>query len=364
MMKGKYAGIGKLLRAVLFLLLFGVLFCTVSYILRPYSGSASRKNLCGFYAEEDNTLDIVCIGSSAVFTFWEPMEFWHDYGVTSYNFATGTMPPQVIKYCIKEIQKTQNPSLYIIDLRPFSVAEAGYYLKREVANMDHEVPLRNVTDNFKYSLNRWDMIRNCVPDFEDRMTYYLDILKYHSEWNRLVDTQSLLFARNDAHDSLKGFKLVPSAKAVKFADHSDDENRQPLSERLEPIFRDLLDYCKEEDLQVLFLVNTYCQTKAHKEMYNYAGDIIEEYGFDFLNTNDYYQEIGMDFEKDYYDKSHVNIFGADKYTDFVGKYLMENYSFQDKRGLEAYSDWDEDYAIWTEQVNELKVTVQGLIDAM
>lgn len=354
---------GNLLKAVFFSIIFLMLLVTVSYILRPYSGSASRKNLCGFYAEEEDSLDVVFIGSSAVFTFWEPMEFWEKYGVASYDFATGTMPPQVVKYCLKEIRKTQDPELFVIDLRTFNAAETGYYQDRSIKNMDHEVPLRNVTDNFKYSLNRLQMIADCVPDTYDKIPYYLDIIKYHTEWTRLKDKQSLLFAVNDSHDSLKGFKFVDAVKEVEFKDQSKVESTKPLSERLDAIFYDLLDYCKEEDLQVLFLVNSYCQAKGHKETYNYMADVIEEYGFDFLNTNDYYKEIGLDYTTDYYDQSHVNIFGADKYTEFLGEYLMNHYTFEDKRGQEAYASWNEDYEVWSEGVKELKASIQAKIDA-
>lgn len=351
----------NLLKVFFFSLIFLVLFVTVSYILRPYSGSASRKNLCGFYAEEKDSLDVVFIGSSAVFTFWEPLEFWKKYGVTSYDFATGTMPPQVMKYCIKEIKKTQNPDLFVIDLRSFNAAEIKYSKDQTVENMYLEVPLRNVTDNFKYSMNRFQMIADCVPDTYDKVPYYLDIIKYHTEWMRLKDKQSLLFAANESHDSLKGFKFVDKVKKVKFKDHSDIKSKENLSESLETILRDLLDYCKEEDLQVMFLVNTYCQEKEHKKMYNYIADVVEKYGYNFLNTNDYYKEMELDFATDYYDKAHVNIFGADKYTEFVGEYLMDHYTFEDKREQEAYASWDEDYEVWSEGVKELKASIKAKI---
>ncbi|MDO4323069.1 MAG: hypothetical protein Q4C61_11125 [Lachnospiraceae bacterium] len=353
----------NLLRCVFFFGIFLVMLVTVSYILRPYSGGASRKNLCGFYAEEEDSLDVVFIGSSAVFTYWEPMEFWKKYGVTSYDFAVGTMPPQTVKYCLKEIQKTQDPELYVIDLRTFNAAEDGYYLEKEVMNMDHEVPLRNVTDNVKYSLNRFQMIADCVPDTYDKLSYYLDIVKYHTEWLRLKDKQSLLFGRNETHDSLKGFKLVNAVKPVEFKDYSEVDSKRELSERLEGILYDLLDYCREEDLQVLFLVNNYCQSKKHKEMYNYMEGIITDYGFGFLNTNDFYQEIGVDFSTDYYDKSHVNIYGADKYTEFVGEYLMDHYSFVSKAGEPEYASWDKDYEVWLQETKELKESIQAKIDA-
>lgn len=351
------------LKAVSFFIIFLVLLVTVSYILRPYSGSASRKNLCGFYAEEKDSLDVVFIGSSAVFAFWEPMEFWKKYGVTSYDFATGTMPPQVMKYCMKEIKKTQDPDVFVVDLRSFNAGGIKFSKKQSVNNMYLEVPLRNVTDNFKYSMNRFQMIADCVPDMYDKVPYYLDIMKYHTEWTRLKDKQSLLFAANESHDSLKGFKFVDKVKKVKYEDQSGIKSKADLSDEIEAILYDLLDYCKEEDLQVLFLVNSYCQEKEHKEMYNSIADVVGEYGYNFLNTNDYYKEMGLDHTTDYYDRSHVNIFGADKYTEFVGKYLMDHYTLEDKRGQEAYASWDEDYEVWSEGVKELKDSIRAKIDA-
>lgn len=353
----------KLLRALVFCAGFLVLLCTVSYILRPYSGSASRKNLCGFYAEKADSLDVVFVGASSCFAFWEAPEAWNRYGFTSYDFATGTMPPQMIRYCLREIQKTQSPKLYVIDLRPFTAAEVGYYLEREVMNMDHDVPLRNVSDNFKYSLNRFEMIQECVPESYDKVPYYIDIIKYHTEWQRLLDAQSLAFAANSSHDSLKGFRLVDSWKAMEEKDYSKVKKRKALSERLDYILNELLDYCGEKELPVLFLVNAYCQTKAEKAVYNYISDAVAARGYDFLNTNDYYEEIGLDFSTDYYDKNHVNIFGADKYTRFVGDYLMEHYSFEDRRGQAEYTQWDQDYEVWSEESGKIRESIRSKMDA-
>lgn len=352
----------KLFKALTFSILFLIMLGVLSYILRPYSGSASRKNYCGFYAEEENSLDVVFIGASSCFAFWEPMEFWNDYGVTSYNFAAGTYPVQFYKYSIDEVRKTQDPKLYVIDLRPFTVAEDGYYLETSVPNMDHDVPIRNVVDNVKYSWNRAKMIWECLPEEYDKVPYLFDIIKYHTEWPRLLDAQSLAFAANDAHDSLKGFKKVEAVKKVKFTDHSMVETRQPLSDRLDVILKDLLEYCKKEQLEVLFLVNAYCQKEEEKAVYNYISDVVAEYDYSFINTNDYYKEIGFDYTQDYYDNSHVNIFGADKYTDFVGAYLMGNYSFEDKRGQKEYETWDADYLIWEKEIAELKKNIQKKID--
>ena len=349
------AGIAK---AAAFVVIFAVLFIHVSYILRPYAGSASRKNLCGFYAEKKNSLDIVLIGSSAVFSFWEPMEFWEKYGVTSYNFATGIMVPQMFRHEIDEVLRMQDPKLIILDMRPFSVAEDGYYLQPEVANMDHEVPLRNSVDNMKYSLNRVRTIQEEVPEGKDALPYHFDLIKYHTEWDRLADRQSLLFFRNEAADFARGFKLVDDMVPVNYPDRTKDGHRKALTPRLEKIYRDLLDYCRDKDLQVLLLVNEYCQYENEKGYFNFMSDIAEEYGIPFFNTNDVYQEVGMDFETDYYDGSHTNILGADKYTDFIGRYLMEHYSFEDHRKDPAYASWTENEARWDAESDALRASLQ------
>ena len=72
-------------------------------------------------------------------------------------------------------------------------------------------------------------------------------------------------------------------------------------------------------------------------------EVIEQYGFDFLNTNDHYKEIGLDYNKDLYNNNHVNVFGAEKYTDFVAEYIDKKYDLPDKRGDEAFSDWNTCY---------------------
>ena len=39
----------------------------------------------------------------------------------------------------------------------------------------------------------------------------------------------------------------------------------------------------------------------------------------------------LNFDTDFYNENHVNIFGADKYTDFLIAYLKEHYNLPDRR---------------------------------
>jgi len=47
-----------------------------------------------------------------------------------------------------------------------------------------------------------------------------------------------------------------------------------------------------------------------------------------------------------YNDHHLNSKGAVKFTKYFSKYLSENYHFEDKRGQEAYHEWDEAYDLF------------------
>ena len=95
------------------------------------------------------------------------------------------------------------------------------------------------------------------------------------------------------------------------------------------------------DKEFLFIICPYEITKEHQMLYNTIQDAIEERGFVFLNANDYYEEIGLDFTSDFYNNWHVNTFGASKYTVFLGGYICDHYNLPDHRSDPEYSSWND-----------------------
>ncbi len=325
---------------------FMISFVLLTYLLRPVTNS--RKNLCGFYAEADQSLDMVYIGGSACYAFWEPLSAWEEYGFTSYDFAVDALQPQSVKYMLKEIRKTQAPQLYVIDVRPF---QYGNELNEEenVINMKRVAPFRNLSDNMKLSANRVELIRQWAPEQEEEWTYQFDIAKYHSNLQALISLENWNFIFNQKYLYTKGFDYYTQMNPVSFEDMRGVTAELPLEEAVDTLFVDLLEYCKEEGLQVLFIVHAYCNTDTDQQKYNYMEKKIGEYGFGFLNVNDYFYEIGLDTETDFQDVNHVNLLGADKYTDFLADYIDKNYDLPDKRKDSGYVRWNRDYIRWQEE---------------
>ena len=313
-------------------------FIPIGYLTRPVYYT---RNLQGFYQEEENSLDVVYVGGSACFVYWEPLRAFNKYGFTSYNYAHDSILPEAPKYYLKEIQKTQSPDLYIVDLRPFQYGD----LYHETL---HEQSLRAGTDSMPYTKNRFDLINTSIgKDIRKNYTYHFDFFRYKTlvpgMVSNLVSEDGDPFEKINKENDLKGFYFIHNTMEVEFNDYSAVTDILPISDSLNGYFIDLLDYCKSEELNVLFVVHSYCQTKEHKMMYNYMNQVITEYGFGFLNTNDYYNEIGLDYSLDLYNENHVNVFGAEKYTDFLGQYIVDNYALADKRNDPNYFKWNELY---------------------
>ncbi len=334
--------------AVLFVGVCCISLVLLSYLMRPIT--TSRRNICGFYAEEQNSLDVVFVGGSVCYTSWEPLAAWNDYGFASYNFAIDALQPRSIKYALEEIRKTQSPQLFVIDLRPFQYGDVIGKAENE-RNIDRVAPFRNFIDNIKYSKNRFDAIEAGSPSGEEKWTYHLDIAKYHSGLNSFLNKENWQYILNEKELYTKGFTGYDEVMEIETFDARTITGELPLGTEVNQMFEELLDYCKENELQVLFLVYGYAGSEEDQKKYNYMKNPILENGFGYLNMNEHLFDMQMDFAVDFHDVDHVTVTGADKYTAFIGEYLKANYDLPDKREDVDYKQWHADYARWNSEMD-------------
>lgn len=338
----------QFIQSVIFIgILLPALVCA-SYIVRTNGDVKDRFS--GFYAEEDNTLDIVMIGSSPVFPFYSAPKIWGDTGIAAYPLSTNVQRPVAMKYLVKEAEKTQSPSLYIFEMRMFTMDDEGL-----AENMAYT---RGVTDNLTYSWNRVKTIQAMVPETEDRLSFYVDLFKYHTNWRMFAFVSEWKNWRYHKESDLKGFYVKDEVGPTTRPEAGGTSGTLKIPDSQEVYLKDLLQFLQEEDLQALFIVSPYGETLEEQQMFNYMKGIVEETGYGFLNMNDHYEEIGIVFEEDFADYgSHTNAVGAEKCTEFLEEYLQEHYQFDDKRGDERYASWDRSYELWQQRLEEAKETI-------
>lgn len=320
----------KILGTVVFLGIGIVLFVHISYLLRPASKDFFRADFTGFYAEEEDSLDIVALGSSALYRYLDNPYLWDEYGYTSYNLATPRQSNFITCDLIDEINKTQSPQLVIVETRKFLNSED------KSANADR---LSIVHDNMKYSWNRIELINSVIDTWPERINAYFDIITYHDAWEDFSSENFKYIDNEEAHE-YKGWKFAPNVQAIEKPEYISGDETVPIPKAAEESLIELMEKCKKEDIQVLFVATPWNIGTESQMKNRYIGELVEEYGFQFLDCNQHVEEIGLDFERDFYNQKHTNLVGAIKVTDFIGSYIGEHYDLSTEHTKEVTDDWN------------------------
>lgn len=322
-------------KVVVFLMILVFLLRSVSYVLRMNGDTKDRFS--GFYAEKIDSIDVLMIGSSTVSTSFIPAYMWDKYGFTSYPMSSNAQCPKAIKYLIEEGLKYQDADLVVIELRTF-VASYDEQMKDE----GH---IRETVDNMKYSLNRVKTINALTEAFEDKYTFYFDVFKYHSNYGLLFSPSEWKKFDFSEKNELKGYEIKNTQEKYREKDGNREigsycYNKQPIDEKQEEVLRDLLEYVQSKGINVLFVATPRDRDETYEGHMCYMKEIINEYGFEMLDTNERFDELGFDYRYDMNDGAHTNIWGAVKVSDYLGKYIHDNFIGEIDHLESVASDWD------------------------
>ncbi len=311
----------------IFLIIFLIMFHYLFSILW-----LSRTPISSFYDEPDDSLDVVYVGASNAYAHFNAPLAYNLYGFTTGFMSTDSVPFTLIKYLIKEAKKYQNPKLYVVDIATLIYDYDGI----------EEGAIRKSIDSMKFSLNRIDAINDVLKATntkkEECINYYFSFLKYHNKWNE-IDYSSY---QNPVY-LYKGYFFSSYTIAVEKQKEyiwNDDVVKLPKKNYNDLI--KLIEYIKDEDTQVLFVIPKRFFNENDVKMLNYATNIIEESGLQLINFNKL-NDLDIDFSHDFYNYAHLNIFGATKYTLYFSKYLNDNYDLIDHRGDKKYNSWNDEY---------------------
>lgn len=332
--------------------LFLYLFVHLTYSFRDELAN-TKKNMAGYYDEENNLIDVVILGTSSTFSAVMPMKLWERYGISAYDFCTNVQFEESLPFSINEINKTQTPKLLIVDTAPFIY---GHSVTRYLGD---EATMRYNTDGYRISANRIKLINGLIPDFDERLYYYLDLLYYHE--NRNPDFSAWNFKKHNASKGYNNLHIDVSYTVEDERPYTDEITE--LSDIEKDNLNTLFDRLDNYSGDVLFMIVPYYNEDNGlyvNEKANCLRKCINEKGYSILDLSKERDRIGIDVTTDYsLDYLHFHVESAEKITDYIGKYLNENYSLPDHRDDINYGQWKADYEEWTDILStEHENTVQ------
>ena len=298
------------------------------YFLRNMDHNSLRVE--GFYQEERNSLDVVLIGASDMYTSFMPGRAYEQYGFTGYLLASESITAEGVKTAVKEIVRTQHPGLIVI--------EANAFLYGNADNESNEAHIHKFFDNLPLSTNKLEYIQRKVPA-DQQMEYIFPLIKYHGLWTEYPD-RFFMMASNLSLDVrgfnvLKGFRttaqIIKTDKKCYNDMISDEHGELDLDPDLQKELMELLSYCEEKELNVIFVRaphyvtdETYNRVKRSNKM----ASIVREQGFSYYTFENDAVQIGIDENRDFYNEDHMNVYGALKFTDYLADKLVNNEKLQ------------------------------------
>ncbi len=312
------------------------------YFLRNMDHNSLRVD--GFYQEERNSLDVVFIGASDIYTSFMPGRAYEQYGFTSYLLASESIPSEGVKTAVKEVVRTQHPGMIVI--------EANAFLYGNDQNESNQAHIHKFFDNVPLSFNKLEYIQKNVP-IDEKWEYMFPLIKYHGLWTEYPDRLHMM-ASNFTLDIrgfnyLKGFSTTAQIHNPKKPSLNSKLSEMTETKELEPFLKkqltELLDYCDEQKLKVVFVRAPHYVTNDTLDRVkrsNKMAEFVNSRGYHYYTFEADAPRIGIDDKRDFYNADHMNVYGALKFTD----YLAENILYREELKVDPLTD--EQKEMWKE----------------
>ena len=339
----------NIIRAAAFVLLVAILLHTwvIWFIPKHHDGNRMMET---FYAQPENSIDVLVVGSSHTFIDVNTGMLWEDFGIPSFVIGGSLQPFWNSYYFIKEALDYQHPRMIVLEAFACDV---------DFDYGNHGMIINNIS-GMRMNSNKLEAIRASVTDVDGVIDFGLLFREYHNRYSELtIDDVAPELGDPVRYENNKGFYdylgTFPVTRPV--FDMGDDI--VPMPNKEEYYYRLIIEYCQEQGIPLMIMVSPDGAynglSRAH---YNHARSIAEEYGVEFIDYNEYYDEIGLNFETDFGDIGHLNYLGNRKFTSVLGEHLVEEYDLIDRRGDTSglYESWHENYLYIEERLNNYLLT--------
>lgn len=255
-------------------------------------------------AERKDGIDVIVLGDSESYTSVSPMQLWKEQGLSSYVCGQPGQKIQETYFMLKTALQSQSPKVVLME-----------------TNLMFRDP---------------GPVKNIQSSFAETARYHFPLLRFHNLWKLMFD------GKKPGEAVYKGFSIRSSVDPFDSGDYmKETEEVQEMPQAVTFYMEEIMELCRRSGAKLLLVSapspKNYSYRK-HNAIENYA----KEKGLTYVDLNLKIKELGITWQKDSYDKGdHLNLYGAQKVTRWLGTYLKQNYELTDHRNDPAYEDWNE-----------------------
>ena len=234
-------------------------------------------------------------------------------------------------YLLKETLRRETPRVVV-----FNVLSMEYGVPQK------EAYNRMTLDGMRWSPVKLAAIRATKMPEEHLIEYIFPLLRFHSRWSDLGEDDFRYYLKRN-QTTHNGYYLRADVRpAGEF--HEERRVRNPEFEEKGYVYLDRIrQLCESRGIKLLFFKAPSLYPVWHDEWNMQIEEYAAEYGIPYINALADIGQIGIDFDTDTYDGGlHMNVYGAEKVSSYLGPVLREA-GLPDHRG-EAEQD-----RLWAEK---------------
>lgn len=314
----------KILGLMKLIFLVGCICCMVLYssaVVRPKYEEMPNdltSKIKGFYALEENTIDVLFMGTSHTYYGFNPSILYKETGLSSYVFAGECQPISVTYHYLVEALKTQSPSLIVLDV--FALLPTSYVCQ------NNGIIKKNL-ESFNFSKNKFEALS--LIEGENIFENLLDISIYKERWTELTE-RDFHFPLQEHFNSRFGFTSgFPYGEQIYYREQYSTNEVQELDGLAMEYLIKFFELAKANNIEVYVVKTPYHQTEEERKMTNYIFQVAKEYGFSNFDYNQILDELDYVYERDG-DCWHCHIRGAWKLTHYFSEIIKRHFDITPK----------------------------------
>ena len=283
----------------------------------------------GEYYDEAGDHDLLFLGDCEVYESFIPAVLWEKYGISSYVRGSAQQLIWQSYYLLEEMLREESPKAVVFNV---------YAMKYGVPQ--NEAYNRMTLDGMRWSSSKVKAINASMTEDESFVDYILPILRFHSRITELTaDDFKYMFGTPAVSDS--GYLMQTDIRPMTTTRTGNDRLDYTLPAAAFEYLDMMRELCEEKGAELILVKAPTNHWKFwwYDEWDTQIVAYAETHELAYINFIPLSEEIGIDWLTDTYDEGmHLNVYGAEKLTDYFGKILSEKYGFADRRGEATLAD--------------------------
>lgn len=279
------------------------------------------------YNTKENLIDLVFVGSSHCYHGIYPELLWEEKGIAGFDLAVSAQDRDSAYYQLKELFKTQHPKVVMVDIYGICYekhqVESNVYrnylsMKTSMNSIAH-IMTYGEQEKRKELLARWPIVHTRYRELKE-----YDFLSYEPS---VIGRGSLITWNTSVVEEDNGVNRC--------------ETVQPLNAKNQEWVQKMIALSEEEDFELVFTLIPWKREDEKQAIINGFKEYIKGQEITFIDFAELTEELNICSETDWADAEHLNAWGAQKLTRYLGEYLTAEYGLSDRRGEAEYHLWEE-----------------------